>query len=99
LKYGVGFCIVYNDKIVSSCVSSFVTKKAMESHIVTVDGYRKRGFAKLAVKEFIRFCDIKNYTPYWDCMEDNFGSRALAEGLGYSKKYDYKLYSFELDNL
>lgn len=93
---GIGFCTLYGNVIVSSCVSSFVSNNTMESHIVTLDRYRKKGFAKIAVKEFLGYCMTYNYEPYWDCMESNTGSRALAESLGYHKDFEYKLYSFKI---
>ena len=96
LNYGIGFCTIYENNIVSSCVSSFVTNNSMESHIVTLDEYRKRGFAKIAVEEFLKYCMKNTYEPYWDCMERNSGSRAIAESLGYYKDYEYNLYSFSI---
>ncbi|MBH1939739.1 GNAT family N-acetyltransferase [Mobilitalea sibirica] len=96
INKGIGFCTIFDNNIVSSCISSFVTEESMESHIVTVEKYRKRGFAKIAVEEFLRYCIKYNYEPYWDCMESNAGSRALAESLGYYKDYEYKLYSFKI---
>lgn len=93
-KKGTGYCVVHNNSIVSSCVSSFVGNKAMESHIVTKEEHRKKGYAKLAVNAFLVYCQKHNIEPYWDCMETNKGSRALAEGFGYSKDFEYSLYSF-----
>lgn len=96
LKNGVGFCILHGQKVVSSCVTSFTSNDSMESHIVTVEDYRKRGLAKKAVSEFLKYCQDNDYEPYWDCMEKNAGSRALAESLGYEKAFEYSLYEFKL---
>jgi len=96
IKNGVGFCILHKDTAVCTCMTSFMTDVSMESHIHTLENYRKRGLATRAVAEFIKYCRNNKYEPYWDCMEKNFGSRALAEKSGYSKDFEYFLYEFDL---
>lgn len=96
IKHGIGFCILHNDIAVCSCVTSFMISNSMESHIKTIEKYRRKGLATRAVGEFLKYCKDNQYTPYWDCMEKNFGSRALAEKFGYNKEFEYFLYSFEL---
>lgn len=93
---GVGFCIIHNQAAVCTCVTSFRGVDSMESHIQTLENYRKRGLATIAVSEFLKYCIDNNYEPYWDCMEKNYGSRALAEKFGYDKAFEYVLYEFEL---
>lgn len=93
---GIGYCVIYENTIVTSCISSFVSDDAMQSHIVTLEKYRKSGFAKMAVSEFLRYCMKNNYEPYWDCMETNAGSRGVSESLGYCKDFEYRLYSFKI---
>ena len=96
IKHGVGFCILYNNTAVCSCVTSFMTDNSMESHIETLENHRKKGLATKAVGEFVKYCRDNGYVPYWDCMEKNFGSRALAEKFGYNKEFEYFLYDFKL---
>ncbi len=96
LAKGVGYCILHNQRAVSVCTASFVTEESMESHIVTLEDFRKKGLAKKAVSEFLKHCKANSYEAYWDCMEKNIGSRALAESLGYKKAYEYSLYEFKL---
>lgn len=93
---GIGYCVISENTIVTSCISSFVSDDAMQSHIVTLEKYRKRGFAKMAVSEFLRYCMKNNHEPYWDCMETNVGSREVSESLGYCKDFEYRLYSFKI---
>ncbi len=95
IKHGVGFSILHKDVAVCSCVTSFMTAYSMESHIKTMEKYRKKGLATRAVGEFIKYCKENQYIPYWDCMEKNYGSRALAEKFGYKKEFEYTLYSFK----
>lgn len=96
IKNGVGFCTLYKDTAVCSCVTSFMTDNSMESHIKTSDNHRKKGLATKAVAEFVKYCKSNGYVPYWDCMEKNYGSRALAEKFEYNKEFEYFLYEFKL---
>lgn len=96
LEKGIGYCIVFDNKIVTSCVTSFMGSDAMESHIETVEEYRKKGFARRAVYAFLMACKEKNISTYWDCMATNVGSYTIAEGLGYKRKFTYALYTFNI---
>lgn len=93
---GIGFCIIKDQKVVCSCVTSFMSDTEMESHIQTQTAYRKQGLASLAVEAFAKKAMEKGYTLYWDCMEVNYGSRALAEKFGYRKDFDYPLFRIPL---
>jgi len=95
-KHGIGYCIMHDKQAVCSCVSSFYDGHEIESHIVTKEAYRKKGLATVAVSEFVKESHLKNLELYWDCMEKNEGSRALAEKLGYVKSFDYTLFEFSL---
>ncbi|WP_026477112.1 GNAT family N-acetyltransferase [Alkaliphilus transvaalensis] len=97
IKHGVGYYILYKDVAVCSCVTSFVADHQMELHIKTAEEHRKKGLATVAVKEFVKHCKKKQYILYWDCMEENIGSRVLAEKCGYSKAFEYFLYYFKFD--
>lgn len=95
-KHGIGFCIVHNKEAICSCVASSFDGHEVQSHIVTRDDFRKKGLATVAVAEFVREGKSRSLELYWDCMEKNAGSRALAEKLGYVKSYEYNLYEFPL---
>ncbi|MEI5906887.1 GNAT family N-acetyltransferase [Bacillus spongiae] len=96
VHHGVGYCVIENDLIVSCCISSCVTNNSMGSHTVTLKEYRKKGFAKRLVNELLKYCKDNKLEPYWDCMEENLGSRMLAESCGYKKEFEYNLYRFDL---
>lgn len=93
-KYGAGFAIFHNNTAVCVCSTSFRNDQSMESHIITSKNHRKKGLATAAVSGFLNYCKEQNYIPYWDCMEENHGSRALAEKLGYTREFEYYLYKF-----
>ncbi|QOR35302.1 GNAT family N-acetyltransferase [Clostridium sp. 'deep sea'] len=94
LKHGVGYCVMHNNMVISSCVTSYKKPGFMESHIHTLEDYRKQGFATIAVSKFLNYCRDNYFEPYWDCMQTNYGSQALAEKLGYEKQFEYTLFEY-----
>ncbi|WP_105616107.1 GNAT family N-acetyltransferase [Vallitalea okinawensis] len=96
LEKGIGYCIVYDSKIVASCVTSFMAGDEMESHIETVEDYQRKGFAKYLIYEYLKDCKNKNLIPYWDCMATNIGSYKTAEWHGYKKAFEYPLFTFAI---
>ncbi len=93
-KYGAGFAIFHSNTAVCVCSTSFRNDQSMESHIITAENHRKKGLATVAVSAFLNYCKEQEYIPYWDCMEENHGSRALAKKFGYTKEFEYFLYCF-----
>ena len=94
--HGIGYFIVNNNSIVASCMTSFMDQNSMESHIETLKEHRRKGLARKGVNQFLKYCLEHDYEPYWDCMETNAGSRAVATSLGYQKDFEYRLYNFKL---
>ena len=94
LEHGIGYTILHKDKVICTCVTSFKKPGHMESHIHTLEEYRKQGFATIAVSKYLSYCKENFIEPYWDCMQTNYGSRALAEKLGYEKQFEYTLFEF-----
>ncbi|MTI47563.1 MAG: GNAT family N-acetyltransferase [Firmicutes bacterium] len=95
LNYGVGYCIIVENKIISCCITSCVTDYALGSHTVTIEEYRKKGLAKVLIFEFLKYCKENGLEAHWDCMDKNISSKALAESCGYKREFDYTLYEFE----
>ncbi|MFS1518825.1 GNAT family N-acetyltransferase [Bacillus sp. SCS-151] len=96
IHHGVGYCMMDGELIVSCCISSCVTHDSMGSHTLTVEEYRKNGLAKILINEFLEHCRDHKLEAYWDCMDENLGSRMLAESCGYKKEFEYNLYSFKI---
>ncbi|WP_208590448.1 GNAT family N-acetyltransferase [Gracilibacillus suaedae] len=93
---GIGYCIVYDHQIVSICFSGFVAEKQQCINIETVEEYRGKMLAQKAAHLFVQECFEKNEIPYWDCMVENSPSVAVAEKLGFTKKFEYKGYQFPI---
>lgn len=94
--HGTGYCILHDNQAVCSCLTSSFDGYETQSHIVTLNAFRKKGLATVAVAEFVKEAKNQDLSLYWDCMETNAGSRALAEKLGYEKAYEYKLFEFDI---
>ena len=94
LKHGVGFCVMHNTKIICTCLTSFRKKGQMALDIHTLKEYRQQGCATIAASLFLEYCQANNIEPYWDCMETNYASRALAVKLGCQKQFEYMLFEF-----
>lgn len=91
---GIGYCAVRNNKVIGICFSGFVAGKSHSIEIEVLSGYRKLCIGKKLTLSFIQEAKSKNLLPYWDCMQDNMASIALAESTGFTKKYEYPLYWF-----
>lgn len=96
LEHGIGYAVIRDNKVVCTCITSFRNGDTMESHIETHPDYRKKGLATIAVSAFINDAVKQGYSLYWDCMETNDGSRALASKFDYKLVWQYKLFEFPL---
>jgi GNAT superfamily N-acetyltransferase len=96
LDRGLGFAVVWRKEVTSLCFSAFVADFTHAIDVETLDEYRRRGFAEVAAREFVKLCRQRELRPHWECMQANVASVALAEKLGFQKSTEYKLYSFRL---
>ena len=92
---GFGFFITKDKNILSRCTLDFKHINICTLGVSTDKNYRKKGYAKRVVSETLMYCKHKGLDPYWDCMESNKGSIALAESVGFKKDYIYSLYEFK----
>lgn len=93
---GFAYCILYNHSIVSICMTGFRYQEIHGIDIETVDSHRGHKLAQCAAYAFIEHCFVHGCTPYWDCMEVNYPSNAVAKKLGFKREFKYKGYAFEL---
>ncbi|WP_048827763.1 GNAT family N-acetyltransferase [Bacillus sp. B-jedd] len=94
---GIGYCIVHNNLIVSACFSGFVMENVHCVDIETLESYRGKKLAQKAAHHFVKDCLENDQVPYWDCMEDNKPSIAIAENIGFTNVFNYKGYYFQLN--
>jgi hypothetical protein len=93
---GIGFCILHKNTIVSLCISGYRYKDIHGIDIETIKSYQGRKLAQIVAYSFVDYCFSNGFIPYWDCMEGNLSSNAVAQKIGFSKEFGYKGYEFRL---
>ncbi|SES44948.1 GNAT family N-acetyltransferase [Psychrobacillus sp. OK032] len=91
---GIGYCIVYKNEIVSVCFSGFVVENVHCIDIETLEGHQGKRLAQKTAHSFVKDCLDNNIVPYWDCMESNKPSIAVAEKIGFRNVFNYIGYEF-----
>lgn len=98
LNIGIGYCVVYQNEIVSICFSGFAVDDVHCIDIETVKAYRGKNLAQKITHSFVKECLDHNLIPYWDCMEMNKPSIAVAERVGFKNTFNYVGYEFLILN-
>lgn len=89
---GIGFCVVKEDQVLSSCYACYATDQGLEINIITYeDQNRQKGYAKMAAWSFMDYCLQHKLTFRWEAYE-NSPSSLLAEKLGFEKREKYLCY-------
>lgn len=91
---GIGYCIVYHNEIVSICFSGFVVENIHCIDIETLIAHQGKKLAKIVAHHYVQDCLDNQKLPYWDCMEGNKPSVAVAESLGFCNTFNYRGYEF-----
>jgi hypothetical protein len=94
---GIGYCIVYDNTIVSVCFSGFVVENVHCIAIETIEANRGEKLAQKIAHSFVKDCLENDIIPYWDCMEVNKPSIAVAENIGFTNEYNYVGYYFPFE--
>ena len=96
VKKGVGYCLIKEKTIASWCLSVYVSEANYEFGVATVPEYRRLGLATLVASACVEYCEETELTPHWHCWNDNKGSVAIAERIGFERPKTYHAYKFEL---
>lgn len=94
---GVGYCVIYKNKIVSICFSNFVVENIHCVAIETLEEHQGKELAQKVALAYVKDCMKNNLVLYWDCMESNKPSIAVAENIGFRNAYNYLGYEFKLE--
>ncbi|WP_432666943.1 GNAT family N-acetyltransferase [Wukongibacter baidiensis] len=86
----------HRKKIIGVCYSAFITSNIKTIGIETDEEYRKQGVGYNLALRCISDVLAEGKLPWWDCMEKNLSSRALAEKLGFVKSKEYICYRFSI---
>ena len=89
LKKGIGFCVLKESKVISSCYSVYISDNC--HYEITVNTFdeedRKKGFASHCAIAFIDHCLKNQFLPHWEADHKNFASHKLAEKIGFSHSF------------
>jgi len=91
---GIGYCMVHKNEIVSVCFSGFVVGNVHCIDIETLERHQGKKLAQKISQSFVKDCLNNNIVPYWDCMESNKPSIAVAEKIGFRNVFNYIGYDF-----
>lgn len=100
LEKGVGFALLKEGEIISTCYSCFAGKNTYEINVNTYNPEnRNKGYAKMVTSKFIEHCIKKNIEPTWECWKGNIPSESLAEKLGFEKSRTHGVKLFLLNEI
>jgi len=88
LEYGIGFCAIAGNQIVSAALAYTSTSTGIEIQIYTHSDHRQKGLATLTSATLIAHCLEHGIEPHWNAA--NPISAALAEKLGYVQNDVYQ---------
>jgi GNAT superfamily N-acetyltransferase len=89
-----GFCVLYENEVVSITYPGHPFIDEFEIHIETIDSpeHRRKGLATALCARLIEYSLKKGYVPHWDAA--NEPSVQLALKLGYTNPVEYKTYFY-----
>lgn len=87
LEKGVGFALLKEGEIISSCHSCFAGKNTYEINVNTYNPEnRNKGYAKIVTSKFIEYCIENHIEPTWECWKGNIPLNSLKKLLKLYKK-------------
>ncbi|WP_130859149.1 GNAT family N-acetyltransferase [Gracilibacillus phocaeensis] len=98
LRNGMGYGMVYQRELVSVCFSRFVAGNIHCIDIETLEAHQGKKLAQVLAHCFVEECLENNKLSYWDCMEMNKASVAVAEHIGLRNVWNYVGYDFSLES-
>jgi hypothetical protein len=96
---GLGYGVLYKNQLVSICFSGFVVGNVHCIDIETLKEHQGKKLAQTIAQSFAEDCLLQHLIPYWDCMESNKPSIAVAENIGFKLAFNYKGYEFRFENV
>jgi hypothetical protein len=93
LKRGIGYCILYNGKIVSAATSMAMCKGTIDIEIETTEGSQGKGLGTIVGAKLVLYCLENNIKPKW--LAANPESEKLALKLGYKKIGTYDTFGIK----
>ncbi len=79
----VAYTVFIGGEPASTAFTAYLHGDRLELGIETLPAYRGMGHAETACRALIRYCLDNGYTPMWSCSDQNPGSQALAQKIGF----------------
>jgi RimJ/RimL family protein N-acetyltransferase len=93
MEMGFGSCLVEENKVVVWINSDGASGEECEIGIITTKNYRLRGLGALTATATVDYClSIGFKSVGWHCEDNNHGSIAVAQKVGFVKERDYVSY-------
>ncbi|WP_052059853.1 MULTISPECIES: GNAT family N-acetyltransferase [Lysinibacillus] len=86
--------IVFLQEIVSTCISGFVAANVHGIDIETIEAQQGKNLAQTLAHHYVQECLKNNWIAYWDCMDMNKPSIAIAEKIGFRNMFHFTGYEF-----
>ncbi|VXB15077.1 GNAT family N-acetyltransferase [Bacillus sp. 349Y] len=93
---GMGYAVMHRDEVVSLCFSGFLAGDQHTIDIETLEEHQRKGLGLAVAHRVINEGLEQGLRPYWDCMEINKPSNAIARRLGLVNVFGYEVYMFSL---
>lgn len=93
LQRGIGYCILYQGRVVSTVTSTAASTAAIDIDIETAPDFRRRGLATVVGAKVVLYCLENGLEPQW--MAENRLSEQLARKLGYTLGVSYEMFQIE----
>lgn len=91
LRYGLGYCLLNDDIIVSEAWVGPISGGVREISVETHAPYRGKGCGAMVCAHAIGVCEAAGYQTYWNTARQNVASARLARKLGYGEPREYRL--------
>lgn len=86
--------IVFLQEIVSTCISGSVAANVYGIDIETIEAHQGKNLAQTLAHHYVQECLKNNWIAYWDCMDMNKPSIAIAEKIGFRNMFHFTGYEF-----
>jgi GNAT superfamily N-acetyltransferase len=91
LGFGLGYCLMDGDIIVSEAWVGPISGGVREISVETHEPYRRKGYGAIVCAHAIQVCEAAGYQTYWNTARQNVASAGLARKLGYGEPKEYRL--------
>jgi hypothetical protein len=94
-KYGIGLCLLQDNKILVEAYASAMGNQKAEIGAITRKNYRGNGYAPIACAYLIEACRQRRCHVIWSCETDHQASILVAQKLGFQSERGYTIYEYK----